>query len=102
MKIFIQLLKTFHWIVEIFCPTQRRVYKVSVHKLPWFWVGTEIDSKTIDITEKINSSVIYSRVVTPEFLSEISGYKACKWKYIDAITLEQKDFPLSGIVINDS
>lgn len=102
MNILIQLLKTLHWVVEIFCPTQRHANEVSVHKLPWFWVGAEIDSQTIDITEKINSSIKYSTVVTPEFLSEISGYKACKWKYIDAITLEQKDFPLSGIVINDS
>jgi len=102
MNILITVLKTFHWFVELFCPTQRQHSEVSVHKLPWFWVGTEIDNTQIDITEKINNSVKYSKVVTPEFLSEISGYKACRWKYIDAITLEQKDFPPSGIVIQDS
>ena len=92
-------LKTFHWITQLFCHSNRVVSEVSVHKLPWFWVGCEIDETTIDITEKLNKSVKYSKLVTPEFLSEISGYKTSNWKYIDSITLEQRDFPLSGIVI---
>lgn len=102
MKFFIIFLKTFHWIVKLFCPSNHVVSEVSVHKLPWFWVGCEIDNTTIDITEKINKSVKYSTIITPEFLSEISGYKKCNWKYIDSITLEQRDFPLSGIVIKES
>jgi hypothetical protein len=102
MNIFITFLKTFHWIVQLFCPTNRVVPEVSIHKLPWFWVGCEVDNTTIDITEKINKSLKYSKLVTPEFLSEISGYKTSKWMYIDALTLEQRDFPLSGIVIKES
>ena len=102
MKIFIELLKIFHWTVQLLCPSQRHISEVRVNKLPWFWVGCEMDNEIIDITEKLNISIKYSNVITPEFLSELSGYKACRWKYIDAITLEQKDFPLSGIVINYS
>jgi hypothetical protein len=74
--------------------------QVPLRDLPWFWIGGEINNNTVGITELVNSTVRYSTVVTPEFLSEVSGYtQPVTWKYIDALTLEEKEFPRSGIVI---
>ena len=83
------------------CP-QNRTYRkeVSTHNLPWFWIGAEINNNTVAITELVNSSIKHSTIVTPDFLSEVSGYtQPITWRYIDALTLEEKEFPRSGIVI---
>ena len=48
----------------------------------------------------MNNSLTESTVVTPLFLSEISGYPITMvWKYVDKVTLEEKEIPSNGFVI---
>jgi hypothetical protein len=103
MNFFYNFLKVVHSVVSIFCPEEKRKHLVSTDELPWFWVGGVLNNKTICITDIVNRSVTYSTVVTPQYLSEISGIDmGIKWKYIDVITLEEKYFPPEGIVIENA
>jgi hypothetical protein len=40
-------------------------------------------------------------IVTPEFLSKLTGFKGGVWRYMNAKTLEELDFPSEGITIED-
>jgi hypothetical protein len=85
------------------CPhTKRHIPDVPANKLPWFWVGATILDSTICVTDVINNHVKYGTIVTSKLLSEITHIDdSAVWKYIDAKTLEEKDFPPDGIVIED-
>ena len=74
---------------------------VAVSTLPWFWIGAQFsDSNTETVTDLINKQVNYGCRITPQFLEETTGYKNVTWRYMDAETLELKDFPSEGIVID--
>jgi hypothetical protein len=70
--------------------------------LPWFWIGATINNEAVDVTELVNQSAKKYVTITPEVISEIAGYEeSIEWKYIDALTLEEKEFPSRGIVIEN-
>jgi hypothetical protein len=103
MSCFFRILKVIHWLGSKICPTERKHSEVPIRNLPWFWIGADINNTQVGITDLVNKAVKNNSVVTTDFLSEVSGYhQPVTWKYIDAITLEQKEFPPSGIVIENA
>ena len=104
MSYLLECMRIIHWAMQQVCPRQKATRpSVLVNKLPWFWIGAEIDNESVSITDIVNNAIKYSNVVTPEFLSEISGYsQPVNWKYVDALTLEEKEFPPEGIVIENA
>jgi hypothetical protein len=50
----------------------------------------------------VNQYVRYGKNITPEVLKEITGYTdVITWKYVDVLTLEEKEFPSGGFVIEN-
>lgn len=75
--------------------------EVPVNKLPWMWIGGEYNGKIYSVTEIVNHSIQYGTRVDKEFLKDASGLLHIEnWKYMDPITLEEKEFPTEGIVID--
>jgi hypothetical protein len=85
------------------CPSNPVVrVQVPISKLPWFWIGANLPNKTETVTDVVNQYVRYGKNVTPEFLEEVTGYmNVISWKYIDVQTLEEKEFPPGGFVIEN-
>jgi hypothetical protein len=91
-------------IVKQFCPDEKPYEKIHVHSdsLPWFWVGMKYsDEDSVTVTEAVNHSIQYGTRVTPTFLTRLTGYSGGTWKYMDSKTLEEKDFPSEGLIIED-
>ena len=102
MSCFYRALRVVHWILKKIYPDIDQKSGTSTHSMPWFWIGATIDNETIDVTELVNKSAKKYVAITPEVISEIAGYEqSIEWKYIDAVTLEQKEFPSCGIVIEN-
>ena len=102
MSCFIRTLRTIHWIMNKLCPKEIKHIEVPLHKLPWFWVGAEVGDTLVSITHLVNESVNPSSIVTPLYLSELSGYpNTVVWKYMDRVTLEEKEIPSEGFVIEE-
>jgi len=73
-----------------------------VNKLPWFWIGAEFPHKIETVTDIVNNHIQYGNQITPEFLSEVTGYTNVKmWRYVDVTTLEEREFPPGGFVIEN-
>jgi hypothetical protein len=99
------------WIFHQYFRCRRWFYKDSkpyvkkgVHKdsLPWFWLGAVYtDNDPTDVTDVINKSLTYGTHVTHEYLRIVSGLDGAVWKYIDSKTLEEKDFPSEGFIIEN-
>lgn len=85
------------------CPhTKREMPVVPASKLPWFWVGAKRYDKTICVTDIVNKHVRYGVPITSKLLSELTHIDDDSiWKYVDSKTLEEKEFPPEGIVIDD-
>jgi len=84
------------------CPKSRKVkLHVSAYDIPWFWVGAKLDDTVVSVTEIVNRNIQYGKPITYMFLKEITGYDTNIWTYVDGITLEEKEFPPEGIVIED-
>jgi hypothetical protein len=69
--------------------------------LPWLWIGAVYPLETVDATNTIIDKILPGMRITPEYLSEVSGFYPNSWKYLDAETLEEKEFPSDGFVIED-
>ena len=69
---------------------------VPQSSLPWVWIGTSNET----FTEVVNQKLTYGHV-DHKFLETVTGVKASNWSYIDSKTFEYRDFPLSGIVIDE-
>lgn len=87
---------------QIYCCFKRKYTKVKEdtipsHKLPWVWVGMDNNS----VTDVLNYGVTYNQTIDINYLEEFTQLSGGKWTYIDPLTLEQKDFPRSGFVIED-
>ncbi len=73
---------------------------VSPAELPWLWLGiTNSSGQTIVATHMVADRMYVGTRVTPEYLSSITGLDCGVWKYIDAETLEEKDFHSEGFII---
>jgi len=86
------------------CPhVKREMPTVPSSKLPWFWIGVKTSEEVICVTDIINNNVKYGTRVTSKLLNELTDItdKNAVWKYVDAKTLEEKEFPPEGIVIDD-
>jgi hypothetical protein len=59
------------------------------------------DGNVVDYTCEVNDSLDYGLNVTPDWLEIVTGAKNVTWKYLDSKTLEEKDFPSEGFVIDD-
>ena len=92
-----------HWCKRRLCPSNPVVRsQIHINKLPWFWIGAELSTGTKPVTEIVNNYVRYGITINPEFLQEVTGYtNAISWKYIDVETLEEKEFPSHGFVIEN-
>lgn len=93
-----------YWCKRRFYPNTPVVRpQVPTSKLPWFWIGAELSTKTTEtVTDVVNQYVRYGNKITPEFLQEVTGYTdVITWKYVDVITLEEKEFPPGGFVIEN-
>lgn len=92
-------------LIKKFCPVeepQEDSYKVHADSLPWLWIGfAHSDGNSATMTKIVNNSLNYGLRVTPEYLDALTGLKDVQWKYIDTKTLEEKDFPSEGFVIED-
>lgn len=86
------------------CPGEKspKTIFVDTSNLPWFWIGLRYhDQLTTSVTDIVNSSLRYGVRVTPEYISHVTGYTKGTWRYIDSKTLEEKDFPSEGFIIED-
>lgn len=86
----------------LFRPDDPKPEIVHVSQLPWLWIGGVTGEDTVDYTAKINDTITYGMVVTTEWLEEVTDAAPTTWKYLDPKSLEEKDFPPDGFVINDT
>lgn len=93
-----------YWCRRRFCPREsspKEIF-VSAASLPWLWIGIKYaDDSSITVTSVIASEIHPGMRVTPELLSRITGFRDGTWRYIDTETLEEKDFPSDGFIIED-
>ena len=85
------------------CPRKKRDEDViASSRLPWLWVGAVYPDGTVeDHTEYINKYSTYGMRITTILMDLALREKAVVvWKYIDTKTLEEKDFPSEGFVID--
>lgn len=54
-----------------------------------------------DVTELVNATVTWGDVVNKEWLDHILNTKPVMWKYLDTLTLEEKEIPSDGFVIEN-
>ena len=80
---------------------EERQHIVPVSKLPWMWIGALYPNAetTIDCTYMVDLNVTYGMTVTTDWLELVTGYRPQTWKYLDSKSLEEKEFPSSGFVI---
>jgi hypothetical protein len=102
----------FVWVYRQYFCCKRRVQKfllvedepltieVPTNRLPWFWIGARVGDKTHTVTEMINQHVRYNQKIDPSFLKGVTGFENAEWLYMDTVTLEEKEFPSAGIVID--
>lgn len=103
-QIYLRLFFFKNVIRDIFCPiTQRQTIHTNRKKVPWLWIGAEIrPGNFLSVTDIINSAIEIGTTVDIEFLEEATGFKdIISWKYLDAQTLKEEEFPLIGIVIEE-
>jgi len=65
------------------------------------WIGGVTGENTVDYTAEINSTIVYGMVVTTDWLDAVTNASPVAWKYLDPKSLEEKDFPSDGFVIED-
>lgn len=85
----------------LFAPVKKDT-TVSPSSVPWLFIGATLeDGNVVDYTCDINDTLEYGVTVTTEWLEIVTGAKNVTWKYLDPKTLEEKDFPSEGFVIDD-
>ncbi len=90
------------WCKRKLCPeTRKEKTEIGMCKVPWFWIGAEFADRTEPVTNIVNSMITPGIKVTPAFLRSVTTYDPLVWKYMDAVTLEEKEFPPEGILIED-
>ena len=90
------------WCKRRLCPeTRKEKTEINICNVPWFWIGAQLEDRTEHVTYMVNKNVIPGLRVTPSFLTSVTGYTPLAWKYMDALTLEEKEFPPEGILIEN-
>lgn len=79
---------------------------VSPKHIPWLWVGAKFVDRSdpVSYTEIVNNYIWYGDVVTKEYLNsmaELDDEFIETWYYVDAETLEEKEIPPEGLVIEN-
>jgi len=76
---------------------------VPSSNLPWLWIGATYDNGNVkDCTEEVNKVVTYGMHINTRLLNFIiSDDRPVSWKYLDTKTLEYKEFPSTGLVIDE-
>lgn len=85
----------------LFRPDDPHPEIVHASLLPWLWIGGVTGENTVDYTAEINSTIVYGMVVTTDWLDAVTNASPVAWKYLDPKSLEEKDFPSDGFVIED-
>lgn len=78
------------------CFTKQKSNTIPQSSLPWVWIGVSNET----FTDVVNQNLRYGNI-DHTFLENVTGVKSSNWRYIDSKTLEYRDFPLSGIVIDE-
>lgn len=55
----------------------------------------------MDYTNEVNKNIEFGIHITPEWLDDVFDLKDVTWRYLDSKTLEEKEFPSTGFVIDD-
>ena len=98
------LLWIFSKIVKFCCPRKKRGEDVvPSSNLPWLWIGAVYPTGEVkDVTEDVNRYTNYGMRLTPKLLELILLDKTpVVWKYLDTKTLEEKEFPSEGFLIDE-
>jgi hypothetical protein len=86
----------------LFAPPKAEEATVPVSTLPWLWIGARYpDGVTVEYTNEVNDNVEFGLCVTPDWLDRVFNEHDVTWRYLDPKTLEEKDFPSEGLVIDD-
>lgn len=92
------------FFINTCCPRKKRDDDViPSSRLPWVWIGVPFaDGNVGDMTYVINSAITRDiKLVNLDFLRSVFPvHPSLTWKYIDTETLEEKDFPSEGFVID--
>jgi hypothetical protein len=77
--------------------------EIVIKKVPWLWIGAEVTpGNFLSVTDIVNAHIEVGTTVDVEFLESVTNMKdVISWKYLDAQTLKEQEFPLIGIVIQE-
>jgi hypothetical protein len=94
----------FSKIEKCCCPRRKRNEDTAPSSnLPWLWIGAVYSNGDVkDITEGVNQYTNYGMRITPKLLQLVlSDNSPVVWKYLDTKTLEEKEFPSEGFLIDE-
>jgi hypothetical protein len=83
---------------------QEVVHQITMKKLPWLWIGAICSHEKLSMGHIVDQHIHPGMRVTTGELNKIADYAHIhpeKWIYLDAETLEEKEFPSEGFVIED-
>lgn len=70
-------------------------------ELPWLWIGGKnVDGETITATTLLAPYVVVGNEIRSNLLIELCP-AIRHWQYMDIVTLEEIDFPVGGITIEE-
>ena len=96
MDMFVCLYRCCFHCGRFFSKNKHVKQEVPVTKIPWLSIGTTHQSHT----ELINKNLKFG-VIDKLFLEKVTGDYSGSWSYLDSTTLEEKEFPSSGILIEN-
>lgn len=74
--------------------------EVSMSDIPWLWIGArKNENETETVTNLVNKFISYNKKIDASFLEELTGLKDVTWRYVCTKSLEERDFPSEGILI---
>lgn len=94
------------WVYRLIFPKSYEPVRnhISASKLPWLFIGIEMNDGTIiDKTEEAQSLVNSNIIVAPYTIDmDYDKQQAKRYFYLDSETLKEEEIPADGIIINDS
>lgn len=87
--------RLFRWTSLCF-KFKTRKQEVPINQIPWLSIGTSQNTHT----ELINKNLKFG-IIDKLFLQKTTGDYSVDWMYLDSATLEEKEFPSSGILIEN-